>query len=244
MMTKLFYSVAIIALLPPATFAEGLLYQLPDDGHWVRFEIDGTGTEPDGTEIKLVGTLTMSSVGTVDMDGKKCRWIEIVTEAKRAGEPFTDIDKLLIPEHRLAKGKEPLKHVLKAWHKHSMGDGPPRKIEDFAGESGALYLRKLNPSLHGPFETTKELEPVRIDSKLGKLECKGITASEKIEQGGGVTIHSTYLIRLHNKAPFGVVSWEAKWKVEQDGQALGTMTMKMKVADFGTDAKSMIPDAE
>ena len=111
MMTRLLYSVAIIALLPPVTFAEGLLYELPDDGHWVRFEMDGKGTEPDGTEIAIVGTLTMSSVGTTEIDGEKCRWIEIVADAKRAGEPFTDIDKLLIPEDQLAKGKEPLKNA-------------------------------------------------------------------------------------------------------------------------------------
>ena len=59
-----------------------------------------------------------------------------------------------------------------------------------------------------------------------------------------MTIDSTYSIRLHKKAPFGVVTWEAEAKVERDGQGLGTMTMKMKVLDFGTDAKSVIPDAK
>jgi len=118
-----------------------------------------------------------------------------------------------------------------------------RQIEDLAGR-GARYLQKLNPSLHGPFETIKELEAVRIDSKLGRLDCKGISANEKIKQGGSVTIDSTYSIRLHKKAPFGVVTWESEGKVERDGQALGTMTLKMKIADVGTDAKSVIPRAK
>jgi hypothetical protein len=243
MMTKLFYPVAMIVLLPAAASAEGLLYRLPEDGHWVRFQIDGAAVEADGKQITLVGTVTMSSVGTVEIEGQQHRWIEIVVEAKRAGEPFTDIDKLLIPEQQLAKGKEPLKHVVKAWHKHSMIDGAERQIEDLSGP-GARYLKKLNPMLHGPFDAAKELAAVSIDGKLGELDCKGITASEKIEQDGGFTIDSTYSLRLHDKAPFGVVAWEADMKVVQDGQALGTMNSKLKLVDFGNDAKSVIPDAK
>ena len=124
-MTRLWYSLVAIALFPAVALPEGLLYQLPKDGHWVRFEIDDTITGPDGTEFPVVGTLTMSSVGTTKVDGQKCRWIEIAVEAKQSGKPFSHVDKLLIPEKHLGKGKEPLKHVAKAWRKSTGGPDCP-----------------------------------------------------------------------------------------------------------------------
>src|SRR5262245_41964406 len=37
--------------------------------------------------VTLEGTVTLRSVGTVEVDGQKCRWIEIDTNAKRSGKP-------------------------------------------------------------------------------------------------------------------------------------------------------------
>lgn len=234
---------ALCVLLPTVGLADGLLYQLPKDGAWVRFDIDSKGTENDGSEVALVGALTMSSVGTTEVDGVQCRWIEIAVEGRRNGEPLAGIYKLLIPEQYLAKGKAPLKHVLNLWQKHlNVADGRPTQIEDLRGR-GARYLRPLRQFLHGPFETAKKLDKVSIDGKLGKLACEGVVASERSEKGG-VTLDSTYRIRLHSKAPFGVVTWQAELKLARDGQVFGTMTMTMKLIDFGTNAESAIPDTK
>jgi hypothetical protein len=245
MLTKLWYSVAVIALIPAIASAEGLLFQLPEDGHWVRFQVEGKTIHPDRIETTQTGTITMSSVGKAEINGQKCRWIEIVMAAKFDDSPsgignysFTDIDKLLIPEEHLAKGKEPLKHVVKSWHKHSLDGGAAQQVEDVKQR-----LQQLQTYLHGPFKATKELEAVRIDSTLGKLDCKGIAASETIEEGGATVAAVTYSIRLHEKAPFGVVGWEIEVKVLLNGKTVGTSVQKLKVAAVGTDAKSTIPDA-
>lgn len=234
---------ALCVLVPATTLAEGLLYQLPEDGTWVRFDLDVSGSETDGMMVTLVGTLKMSSVGTVDVNGERCRWIEVAIEASANDEPFTQVDKVLIPQKHLAAGKEPLKHVVEAWKKHSMiADGRPREIEDSAGRV-ARSLESLRPFLHGPFRKVKKLDKVPITTKLGKLECAGIRASEVVDQSRGVTVDTTYTIRLHKKAPFGVVTWEAETTFEKDGDPLGTGTMELKLLDFGKDAKSAIPDA-
>ena len=239
-----FTVVVFLAAAPGAARSEGLVYQLPDDGVWVRFEVDGTATEPDGTKVTMAGTLTMSCVGTEVVDGQRCRWVEIASEDKRDDQPFTILEKLLIPEKYLAKGQDPTKHVLKGWEKHSLvAGGVPRKIKDLEGQ-GAQYLAELRPMLHGPFEAPKKLDKVTLDSKLGRLECEGISAQEKTDAQGGVSSDSTYTIRLHEKAPFGVVAWEGETKVSRDGQSLGTMTVKLKLSDFGKHAKSSIPDAK
>lgn len=239
---RLCYSLIFVALFSPMAFADGLIYQLPDDGHWVQFEMDGKGTEPGGTAVTMTGTLTMKSVGTVKIDGQEHRWIEIVIEAKRDQGEFAAVEKLLIPEENLAEGKDPLKHVFKAWTQHSQSGNTPREVQDLDGVN-SRYLQRLRPMLHAPFEEADELEAVRIESHLGELSCKGIRTSEKIEQEIGVNYHWQYLIRLHEKAPFGVVTWESETSVELNGELAGTMTTKMKLVDSGTDAKSAIPSA-
>ena len=234
-----------IALAPSAVNADGLFYQLPDDGNWVRYELAGTGTEVAGEVSTFTGTLTLSSVGVSEVDGRKCRWIEIVQDgkAKRSGEPYQAVHKLLIQEENLVPGDEPLNHVVKAWYKHSQVGPDARVIDDLQGR-GARSLQSLDFILHGPFESQRELEPVRIESKLGELDCAGISAFDVLDLGNGVTMESNYIIRRHEKAPFGVVTMEGERRVRRAGEFLGTMTMKMTLIDCGTDAQSILPDAK
>jgi hypothetical protein len=235
--------VVLCVLIPSAVLADGLIYQLPADGTWARFDFDGTGG-PDGKVVLLTASVTLSSVGTAEVDGEPCRWIEIAMEGKKDGQPFTAIHKLLIPEKQLGKGKDPLEHVRKAWFKHSMiADGTLRQIEDLKG-TGARELASLRTHLHGPFKTSEKLDNVAVESKLGKLECEGLTFQEKTGEPGKVSSDSTSTIRLHATAPFGVVTHEITIKFERDGQSLGTMTLKMKLSDFGKDAKSALPDSK
>ena len=99
--------------------------------------------------------------------------------------------------------------------------------------------------LHGPFDGPKRLNKVTVDSKLGKLECEGISAQDQTKfQDLKITHDSTYTIRLHQNAPFGVVAWEAKRNVERDGQFVATLTETMNLSDLGKDAKTAIPDAK
>ncbi|QDT46378.1 hypothetical protein Pan258_03970 [Symmachiella dynata] len=232
----------LLTLVTSTAQAEGLIHQLPKDGVWVRFDLEGKGTEPNGVAVTLSGTITISSVGTTEVDGEQCRWIEISTEGKRDDQAFTDIVKLLIPESQLAEGKDPLKRVLKIWHKHSQIPGGAKQIEDLSGQN-ARYLQKFRPFLHGPFEKVQKLDKVPVDSKLGKVDCDGYSASEEVEMGT-ILMNSQYTIRLHKSAPFGVVTWEAETEVSQEGQPLGTMITQLKLSDFGKDAKSAIPDTE
>ena len=211
---------------------------------WARFEMDGVGTDPDGKVVTRTGTFTLSSVGTCVVDGRKCRWIEVTEDGKSDGKAYTSTQKLLIPEDDLAKGKEPLRDVLKAWTKDSADGNNAREIADLDGAAGQSYLQNsFAYILHGPFNSESELPAARIESKLGALECNGIAAFERtiVREIG---IESSYTIRLHEKAPFGVVSWEVETKVKRAGQLISTGTLKLKLIDFGNHAKSAIPEAE
>jgi len=69
------------------SFADGLLYQVPEDGAWVRFEapyaFKGEGMEQPG---RGKGTMTMACVGTAVEGSEKCRWIEFNVHLQDSGD--------------------------------------------------------------------------------------------------------------------------------------------------------------
>ena len=225
--------------------ADGLLYQLPEDGSWVRFHVRMT-MEPGGGEAeagKMTGALTMRSVGQETVEGDKCRWIELeLVPDKPAGDqqapphgPPHIIMKVLLPEQNLQKGKEPLQHLVKGWMKE--GDEEPRELKDPNSE----HTGPLPAFLSGPLKDVKELDKTTIDTKLGKLECDGITANNVYKQGEAVTTVQ-FETRLHDKAPFGVVNSKMQYDSKRgDNEEKGTLSLEFD--DSGHDAKSSLPDS-
>src|SRR5262249_15879102 len=106
-------------LSPGIARADGLLYQLPKDGSWVRFAIQYT-FKFDGVEkaAQGTGTMTMAPVGKAREGGEACRWIEFKVKLKDSGTEHTLIRKLLIPEKYLKKGENPTEHVARGWAKY------------------------------------------------------------------------------------------------------------------------------
>jgi hypothetical protein len=226
--------------------AEGLIYKLPEDGTWAKFDLEARGSGlPDG-DINVSGTLTISSVGSVEASGEQYRMIEVVTDGKRNDQAFTDVDKLLMPERQLTKEGAPISKIKRAWHKSSTIDvGIVFDPLDLDFESAKYFLPKLVDYFHGPFKKPQVLESAVVESKLGKRECDGIRASDRVVYRFAKGIAETqYTIRLHNEAPFGVVTWEAEMKIEDGGKTVGTMTTKLRLSDLGKDAKTAIPEAK
>ena len=93
----------------------------------------------------------------------------------------------------------------------------------------------------GPLNDVMELEPKLVDSKLGKQKCKGYTGRLQ-GKNGTTTIDTTYESRLHDKAPFGVVMCRIQLTVTRDGKIVRKIVWTYKLADFGKDAKSQLPE--
>lgn len=234
MKTLIAASVLFVVCLNGVVHAEGLIYRIPKDGTWVEFTMDGMATSSDDSEVTLVGKLRLSSVGKVEVDGQPCRWIEFRTDGIRNDEKFTDTIKLLIPEKNLTKGQDPLKHIIKAWSKHSHTAGGARAVE-VTGVGKENLRNRTFQLLHGPYDNPQKLEKTLVESKLGKQECEGIKATET---WGGIKY--TCEIRLHDKAPFGVVTHQSVFELMEKG----AMTTKFTLSDFGTNAVSDLPDSK
>lgn len=240
--------------------AQGLIWNLPPDGTWVRYE--GTYGQlvrrPDSAEgdLQLQWTrhLTIKSVGTAEEEYQgevqPCRWIEIkVVTAQQAavlepGPGGERIYKILVPERaiqgRILDDSDILVSfipVVRGYRK--IGDEEPQPIE-----SGVFQIYPLVSYLmHYRDLQAQSSTPEPIDIPLG--------GASGIAHHGTMTMEST-TTRSTNEAtlwrsddvPFGVARWivrdlrEEKHPSESRDQFRETMevTIEMAAHETGTDA--------
>lgn len=223
--------VTLVWLAPVA--AQSLLYRVPQDGVFVLFELEILSTWKGENEKKHNGTLTMSSVGEIEVDGKPSRWLEIKMEDKNG---LNHIAKVLIPIERLKNGESPLDHAIKGWRK--MREGEPKPIANFkTHDAGALPAL-----LPGPMSDAKKLPKKLIDSKVGKLECVGYAGKYSFDPNNELTCDVTCETWMHDSAPFGVVSCQMKVRTFRNGEEVGTSTKTLRIIEVGKGAKSDLPD--
>ena len=215
--------------------ANGLLYRLPEDGSWARFDMKMEYAKVGEKRVEEAeGTLTLSSVGSETVEEQKCRWIEL--KGTRDSTPGSDmVCKALLPERYLTKGERPVDHLVRAWV--MISGGPAREIKDPENPG----IRTLRTFLCGSLDNVVELDEKTVPTKLGTFACKGERGSLSIERGPE-TIHARYHIRLSDKAPFGVVAVRIEIEVQHGDAGSSKGTLDLKLAEVGKDAKSSLPD--
>lgn len=229
-----------------STHADGLIHKLPADGSWARYDLQWHGPAPTGgLAVLRTGSMTVSSVGQSVIDGDQCRWIEIRSASERDGREVVSVLKMLIPEKFLLAGMNPLAHVVKAWSRHAaVNGGAPQPITDFTGEQ-ARPIRALSDMFVGMPAEVRMLDEESIEiKKLGKLKCPGIAARHILTRGN---LESTfdYEVRLHDKAPFGVVMFSSASIHKEGGLTkIPAHLTVLRLTDFGTDAQSDLPDKQ
>lgn len=233
---KLIATIAALPLFCGTARAEGLVYQLPQDGAWVRYSVEFVEREQEEDDVGK-GSLTVSSVGKANENGEACRWIEFNWDVTENGREQKIVAKVLVPEKHLARGTKPIDHVVRAWIK--VGDGEPLPLDVNGMRAGPL------PSfLAGPSDDAKKLDPEVVETeKLGKLRCEGLSGTNQFKQGSQeITI--SYLNRLHEKAPFGIVSSRMEFTSRRNSQRLDSGTLSLKLTDLGQDAQSALPESQ
>ncbi len=223
---------SVAAALTQTARADGLIYQLPKDGEQVRYDMEIAIA---AQNVNAKGSVTVSSVGKVTENGEECRWIEIKMISPQDGQDHVGISKVLIPEKHLGKGKSAGENMIRGWIKEENGD--PFEIKDLKAPQ-AFTLRAF---LAGPPKNAGELEKTELDGKLGKLECAGATGEMELESDIG-TLAINVETRLHETAPFGLVSAAGKFEIKNNGQVAAAGTFKLTLADTSTTALSDLPD--
>jgi hypothetical protein len=189
--------------------------------------------------------MTVSSVGEAIVDGDQCRWIEVRNVSERDGKESVSLLKMLIPETYLLAGLNPLGHVVKAWSRHpALNGGEPQEITDLTGEQ-ARPIRALTDMFFGMPAEVRMLPEETIETRgLGKLKCPGVAARYVLTRD---KFESTfdYQVRLHDKAPFGVVTLSSASIHKEGGVTkVPSYLTVLRLADFGTDATSELPDKQ
>ncbi len=214
--------------------ADGLIYQLPEDGAQVHYDTEIT-TSVGGQDVSSKGSVSISSVGALLVDNEKCRWIEFKMISNDDGQERLVIAKALIPEKHLGKGMSAGDHMIRGWLK--IGDNEAQEIKDLKAPP-ALPLRVF---LAGPPKDSGDLDKTEIDGKLGQLECAGVTGENEFQsEDSSVVIR--FENRLHEKAPFGLVTGNWKFEVKNNGQVALSGTFKLTLVDTSTTALTDLPD--
>ena len=284
-MVRQFLLLVVISITPSAShvLADGLVYRLPDDGAWVRYELSEKGyvtitfpldvTAPPGLKnaqkmpFKSTGYLVLRSVGQHDLEGERCRWIELESRVEILGKfpnPATGalqekkenrhiILKMLIPEKYLSDGADPLAHVRKLYFKD--GEKTPELVDE---EQAKQYqIDRVRPVFPAPAEKVDKPQKQRVDTpgdEIGTLECEKRTFESKYEgplargRRGWWSWQGKHAVCLHEKIPFGVAllrfageSHEWSGDKERSPRATVKSTKEMVVAEIGVGAKSELP---
>lgn len=242
--SQILLAIALCTVGASAAIGDGLIHRLPPDGAWARFELEWVGPSPASLLVVLrTGELTVSSVGQTVVAGEQCRWIEIRHITPQNGKETVGVQKLLIPEKYLLAGLNPLEHVIKAWAQHpAVNGGAPQEITEPKGPK-ATPIRALTDMFYGPPVSLSPLEEEVIETReLGTLSCPGVAARFVLTRDNLESVFD-YETRLHDKAPFGVVSFRSE-SIHKEGDVVKVPrhVTKLRLIASGTGAVSALAD--
>src|SRR5215510_5220630 len=108
------FALLVVAVCPGGSHAQtkaAPFYSLPADGAWVEYEWRRTAAE-----TKEEGTLRISSVGAKDIDGTRCRWVEVKVETRAGDKTKWQVRKLLVAERPFRNGRPLQECVVECYH--------------------------------------------------------------------------------------------------------------------------------
>jgi len=211
--------------------------RLPKEGTWVRYHktvdelLDGEHWE---------STVTLRFLESVIEDGLRCRWVEqkeVVAEGERKGEYLL---KVLIPESALTEEELPGRHAVRLWARnHLIGlrsrRGPDRGLED-----KLLWTPASLKALQSKPDDLRDVE--HQDGNLKGARAWTGTWTDSDFRVAKSTFFTTFTIWHHPELPIGYA--EARFEKFQfiDEKKVGHWVTTYQLQEFGTDAKSDLPE--
>jgi hypothetical protein len=200
------------------------------------------------------------SVGRVQQDGEWLRWLELVDNPKeeRVEKPKERqiTLKLLIPEKHFRPSDDPFAHVRKMYMSDRNPDGEKYLSEVTDADRRGYELDRFRSNFPVPPKGTARRTDVTRKTTL-RLVCTGEVMTfdygfkGKLFAGkkGRFEEHGRYEVFVSDEVPFGLVGWTATdtETLADHGDGVGWRSCVgkslMEVKEFGTGAKSGLPDS-
>lgn len=247
------------------TLAQGLVWNLPEDGAWVRYE--GTYKQvirrPQSTEGDLTlqwqRNLEIKSVGQeqATRDGQDepetCRWLEfkvvtgkIVEGIPDAGPGATVIYKVLVPESAIDGTMFNEAGILKSYLPVVKGY---RKLGDEPAQPLSAGVLQAYPNLsllrhYRELETAAAGQSTQVP-KVGEISGDLIRGQTSMETGTQRSRNEAEFLRSR-QMPFGLAKWKASTVTERKNlvdprsqfEEAETLTEELTAVDTGSGAES------
>lgn len=217
-------TLAILAL-PTCASATGLIWNLPQDGHFVTYEgsykqESVKPSSPDGNvSIEWIRNLTIKSVGRVDAEYKgrvqPCRWIELKVVTGKSSETGVDpgpagarLYKVLVPESKII-GKAvdadtipvSMIPIVKGYRRIGEGAVTPIKAKALQVYPSLSLLTHYKEN-----EVVAESESPGVQA--GAFQARHLKGKSIIERPTTrVTNNADYWVS--KEVPFGLAKWKA-----------------------------------
>jgi hypothetical protein len=265
--------------------AGGLIFRLPPDGTRVTYDyyqkmdsISLKGYDQIFTPKELeeetkksvrenVGSLSIASVGTENVSGEPCRWIEIVWVVSEKGvkdDVRKEASQFLIPEKYLTADADPLDHVLKVYHTEFPGKWELRLMD--REEHQKIEIERFRQVFPKPASKANRINDrvpdQKIKTPLGIMNCELRVFDNHFDaylygpapcrwQWSGI-----HRLWLSDDAPFGVVALELVSETQQINVHLddkvrtgpiqlrkgsGSSLQRLELRKIEKDVKSIFP---
>lgn len=241
---------AILLVAACTAVAEVTPAKLPADGSWVRYFVTMRRA---GTNDDIIIKLTYSLVGTSMENGDKCRWVEIKSIFPNN---HTEVFKFLISEKELLEGERPMNSLIRGWRKFDDEPAEEQKFNQglgrrgFAGDAD-FYFGNYMIIFPGPQQKAKVIEEKRvIEYQQGRLELVDARAGKRVASRQAVTVaqkqtfQTDFTVWNHPTLTLGSVVGKMRVQVLFDDIDVPNraFTEDLTVEDFGSDAKSALPE--
>lgn len=231
-MTRITSITVVSILLANAGFSTaGVIERFPKDGTWVKYLVE---TKVSTDKAPIEATVTIRFVGTSTVKGEKCRWVEIERMVGTKRDKRT-IEKFLVREKDF--------EIQRGWWA-----SPKRKAVRIKGPfegsgNAALYFARL--------KKTKAVKIRKVvDYQKGRFAVASGTVGDvpldvkRIHQGPTDNMKITksrQTVWRHDGVPCGTVELKFDWQMTAPGDVF-TVSQQYTIVDFGTGAKSALPD--
>jgi hypothetical protein len=197
------------------------------------------------------------SVGRVDLDGKPHRWLELVNEPAEEGKEkparTVYVLKMLIPEAAFGPGRDPLAEVRKMYLSDRRPDeAHVMEVKDAAAQK--YQTERFRALFPVPPRDAKRKDAVERETTAGTFKGYELEFDYgfdgKLYAGTkGRNMHKgRYKVVVSEAAPFGIVEVVevSSEGIEDRGDGTGLIDRskggRMELLEFGTGAKSALPD--